>query len=724
MHLERLFTANARGLDKFAWDFRSGDDAIRKWTVLPRGTRSRSLVGYLALACAGKRQALELSKVLPPFAAAGEEPITLEFVMNRQVPQECAPSQCPRRRGGWKIVASREVLPLSWQELKQDDPLAKMGKPHLGAGNSGWLLLGYGHRIRAHVNTDSFNFADPHHRLKRFASLFDPEARLTDPLAFLERLHLKGVLYEKGRSLGFITRLNRELSEFLPIQPEAWLEKRHDFRADWQGLNPVQQTLATVVLDAARHLLEASVRCVEPFHQSGVLVLDGIEDWCPPESIPGFLYLLDSMFPNLQFVVTLSSRGRANFPPRLSRETLPVPMPAPRPKRAPVPRLPPGAVLLIDVDSQLPNLALMKLSQHFKAQGRKVVLARRDSRVTRVETVFASCVFAFPQSAKRVEQLKHQYGSALQLGGSGVDIKLRLAPEIEDLRADYSLYPELGDRAIGFLTRGCPLHCPFCIVPIKEGKPRIVSDFDSLLAGERTKLILLDDNILSHPKAIELMEEMLRRDLQVNFNQTLDVRLLTEETAGLLRRIRCSNVRFTRRNYYFSLNNTRALDLVRRRYELLQVTQRDNVAFVSMYGFDTTLADDVKRFQFLRSLPGAYVFVQRYRPVLGGPEADLSHFFDEDAEEQIDALLRINFTQNMKSMEVYYRWLCLLYAEQRGRVHRGLVETLYRYNQRHLMGGFLVRLESICRGGEAPCEGEAGVPRTSRARNSGSESWP
>jgi tRNA A37 methylthiotransferase MiaB len=46
---------------------------------------------------------------------------------------------------------------------------------------------------------------------------------------------------------------------------------------------------------------------------------------------------------------------------------------------------------------------------------------------------------------------------------------------------DYSLYPELGDRALGFLTRGCPRRCPFCVVPVKEGTPRQVSDLATLL---------------------------------------------------------------------------------------------------------------------------------------------------------------------------------------------------------------------------------------------------
>jgi len=57
--------------------------------------------------------------------------------------------------------------------------------------------------------------------------------------------------------------------------------------------------------------------------------------------------------------------------------------------------------------------------------------------------VLASCVFHTPVSARRVEVLQRHYGSALQLGGSGVDLRLRLEPDIEALAPDYSLYPEL-----------------------------------------------------------------------------------------------------------------------------------------------------------------------------------------------------------------------------------------------------------------------------------------
>ena len=96
-----------------------------------------------------------------------------------------------------------------------------------------------------------------------------------------------------------------------------------------------------------------------------------------------------------------------------------------------------------------------------QAQGRKVALARGVKELPRAGTVLASCVFSTAPSAMRVEILRRCYGATVQVGGSGVDLRLRLAPDIEAMAPDYSLYPEMGDRALGFLTRGCPRRCPF-----------------------------------------------------------------------------------------------------------------------------------------------------------------------------------------------------------------------------------------------------------------------
>jgi hypothetical protein len=690
VHLQRLYVEIPPGQSPSVRDFTGQGGTIRQWTLLPSSPSSSALLRYAALACTGSFHVNELCRRL---GAKGKVPSLfgqLEFTLVRDTPQEGCPSKPVRLAAGWRIAPPDSVRPIQPKEARDASPVERLGKPPRGAQNVGWLVLGYGSDFGAHSAEESFHFEDPHHRLKRLASLVAPGADVTNPVAYLKRLHWKGVRYLKPRSRQFIEKLNRSLSGWLEVEPDAWLDKRFDFSTVWETLPPWRQKLGMLVLDAARHLFDAAVKLSNPFEQSGVLLLDGPQHWCAPDCLPGFFRLLNGLFPRFQFLVTLPDLKL--LPAELVTHGLAVSESCARtkPRRA---RLPRGTALLIDVDSSLPNLALMKLSRHLREQGKRVVLARRTARLAGASEVYASCVFAFPNSARRVAELRKFYGADLQIGGSGVDVRRRLPREIEALPPDYTLYPEMGDRALGFLTRGCPLHCPFCIVPVKEGKPRLVSDFESLLQGRR-KLILLDDNILSHASALPLMEEMLRRELAVNFNQTLDLRLLTPAAASLLRQIRCSNVSFTRRNYYFSLNNNRNLPLVGQRYALLQATGRDNVEFVCLYGFDTTLAQDVERFRFLRSLPGAYVFVQRYRPVLGGPEAALSGFFGPDAEEQINALLAINFTQNMKSMEVYYRWLCLLYAAQCGRIHRRLVETLFRYNGRHRMGGFLAKLES------------------------------
>lgn len=192
-----------------------------------------------------------------------------------------------------------------------------------------------------------------------------------------------------------------------------------------------------------------------------------------------------------------------------------------------------------------------------------------------------------------------------------------------------------------------------------------------------------------------ILSQIPKRNLQVNFNQTLDIHLLDKEKANILKLIYCSNVKFTRRVYHFSLNDARNLDQVRSKYNLLDFTPRDNVEFICMYGYKTTLAEDVERFSFLRSLPGAYVFVQEYQQIPCGPPPDLTGFFNDDADELIDKLIRIIFPQNMKSMERYYRWLSKRYAQTFGKLHSGLVDYIFRYNKRDRKGLYISTLAGI-----------------------------
>jgi hypothetical protein len=695
MHLERLLVDNVRRLGSHEYDFATGPGRLRRWNLLRLGADSSILLRLLALAGMGRMQLREMARQsLLDLIERSDQPACLEFVQIRHAPQERNASSPARRHVGWSVSVGGSPSALRKSAMRYRDANAQAACPDLGRSNVGRLLLAYGNQVQAHAGTDSFGI-HPDQRLRRCAGLFGSNARVTDPVAFLQRLRYKSK-YRAGRARAMLARLSGGLSAWLGWDLGENLSREGVFEVRWQGTRESLRTPAIVVLDIARHMLDASTRLddPDPLQQPGMVLMDHPEAWCEPGRQSQFFELLDGWFPRIQFFVAISRPGQRRFPSRLAEQSLTIPEPLPRCRKVSPRRLPCGTALLVDVDGTLPNLALMKLSRHLKAQGRRVALVRGVRELPRAETVLASCVFSTDQSARRVEILRGRYGSALQAGGSGVDLRLRLAPEIEALPPDYSLYPELEDRALGFLTRGCPQHCPFCVVPIKEGAPRQVSDLETLLQG-RQKLILLDDNLLGHPAALELLEEIARRDLAVNFNQTLDVRRLTPESAGLLRRIRCSNPAFTRRNQYFSLNDARHLDMVRDRYALLGTTGGDNVEFVCMYGFNTSLAEDVERFRFLRSLPGAYVFMQRYRPVPGSPLPDVSRLFDGRAEALMDELVGIVFRQNMKSMETYYRWLALQYAAQRGRIHYRLVETLFRFNARPSMGGFLHRLEQM-----------------------------
>jgi hypothetical protein len=68
----------------------------------------------------------------------------------------------------------------------------------------------------------------------------------------------------------------------------------------------------------------------------------------------------------------------------------------------------------------------------------------------------------------------------------------------------------------------------------------------------------------------------------------------------------------------------------------------------------------------------------------------------------IREIVGILFTQNMKSMERYYRWLSYRYALRFGRLNGDLVETIFRYNKRSEKGVYLATLAHTLRLRDAP----------------------
>jgi len=696
MYFLHIYFENSRWNGAGEVCFSKNPHEIAKWTLISSGPSGQELLRLIATACAGTRLSARLPFAWQRLSRKTDSPLQVEFVLALHPADEVLPREATVWGSGIRVDGKGAPNNLKKEQYRFLPPSIPARRAKTGLGHSNLFFLGYGSKLKHHDGTDDFDFSDPFFRTTRFHSLFCSQAPLTDPVEFLTRLHYRAIRCKRLAPTHVLDRLSLLFKSHLAIETRRWQEGECDFREEWLALAPWQRRAALPVLDATRHLLGGYQRQARPLDLPGFILLDRPDLLCSTELFPRWVQLLDLLLPQMQFLITVPGETRRRFPRRLLVKRHGIPAPPDPPEKKPA-RLPRGIILLLDVDSRLPNLALMKLSWYFKSQGRRVVLARGQAFVAGVEAVYASAVFSRPPTQKRVDKLRKHYGDSFLVGGSGVDVRMRLPKEVEPMPPDYSLYPELGDRAIGFLTRGCPFHCPFCIVPLKEGKIRQVSALDELLTGGRQKLILLDDNILAHPRAEEFLQEMAGRKVEVNFNQTLDLKLIDREKARLLKRIRCSNLRFTRRVYHFSLNENRNLDELRRKYQLFGFGSRENVEFICMYGFNTSLAEDVERFRFLRSLPGAYVFVQEYLPIPGGPPPNTADFFDGRADELIDQLVRILFPQNMKSMEKYYRWVSREYVRTFGRLHLGLVDTIFRYNHRQDRGLYIARMANLHR---------------------------
>ena len=165
---------------------------------------------------------------------------------------------------------------------------------------------------------------------------------------------------------------------------------------------------------------------------------------------------------------------------------------------------------LIDVDSHnFPNLALMKLSGYHKGRGDSVSWWNGFEQYDRV---YKSKVF----SDLYTEDIDYCINADEVIkGGTGYDLKNKLPDEIEHYYPDYELY-NIKDKAFGFLTRGCPRSCPFCIVSEKEGNTHTVADLSEFWRGQK-EIVLMDSNITASKDCERLFEDLIQSRALINF---------------------------------------------------------------------------------------------------------------------------------------------------------------------------------------------------------------
>ncbi|MDB0438422.1 radical SAM protein [Clostridioides difficile] len=191
---------------------------------------------------------------------------------------------------------------------------------------------------------------------------------------------------------------------------------------------------------------------------------------------------------------------------------------------------------LIDVDGHnFPNLALMKISTYHKQQGDNVEFVNFFKEY---DKVYKSKVFTFTQDEKTIIK-----ANEIVQGGTGYDLNNKLPVEIEEMYPDYELY-NIKNTAYGYLTRGCPRGCEFCIVQKKEGsKSYKVADLEQFWKGQK-EIKLLDPNLLASKEHLELLKQLIKTKSYIDFTQGLDARLLTKENIELLKQIKIKIVHF------------------------------------------------------------------------------------------------------------------------------------------------------------------------------------
>lgn len=262
---------------------------------------------------------------------------------------------------------------------------------------------------------------------------------------------------------------------------------------------------------------------------------------------------------------------------------------------------------LFDADGhRFPNLPLMKISAFHKLKGDEVEFA---FPLVEYDRVYVSRVFGDEYATFQDFNFR---AKEVYYGGSGFAIEVKdgyeiykkskdtcLPDEIEHIYPDYSLYPDLTkNTAYGFLTRGCPNNCSFCIVSKKEGKKSIkVADLSEFWRGQ-SHIKLLDPNILACKDRVDLLNQLVQSNSAVEFTQGLDARFINDEIAILLKKIKMERIHFA---FDFMKNESSIIEGLKT-FKRHNEKRCKNATVYMLTNFDTDIKDDMYRVNTIRKL--------------------------------------------------------------------------------------------------------------------------
>ena len=246
-----------------------------------------------------------------------------------------------------------------------------------------------------------------------------------------------------------------------------------------------------------------------------------------------------------------------------------------------------------------PNYALMKISAWHKAQGD---IVEWWNPLKTYDWVCSSKVFDFTPNNSYLPKNTIRGGT----GYADIPLDQTLPPLIDEMFPDYSIYPAC-DYAIGYITRGCPNNCRWCVVPSKEGEIKPYRSWRQLIRPDSKKLVLMDNNILASDFGIAQLESLVGSGYAIDLNQGMDARLVDDRVAKILAGLKW--IKYIR----FSCDQQAQIEPIMRTAELLgKYGVKPYRLFIYLL-VTADIEDAVKRVEALKRLGNITIYAQAER---------------------------------------------------------------------------------------------------------------
>lgn len=209
--------------------------------------------------------------------------------------------------------------------------------------------------------------------------------------------------------------------------------------------------------------------------------------------------------------------------------------------------------------TQFPPLPLLKFATYHRERGDEIRLVYGTDSSWTPNLIYITSLFTYywRTTIKTVSFYRNAFPRAhIKVGGiyaslcpddflsrfPDIELVKGVVGEVEDLMPAYDLIPDY-KWSLLFSSRGCIRKCQFCPVSVLEPEFKAKKDISHLVHPNHTGVVFFDNNFLASPYWKEIIEFLLDRNLKVDFNQGLDARIMTEEQAYYLSKLKIDRYR-------------------------------------------------------------------------------------------------------------------------------------------------------------------------------------